>query len=67
VPFTAGTYPRRGNFALLDFDDENDPSVAYLDLPIGARYFDTPQDRARYEHAYQIVADLSVPLKEWST
>jgi transcriptional regulator with XRE-family HTH domain len=65
VPFTAGTYPRRGNFALLDFNDEDDPSVAYLDLPIGARYFDTPQDRARYEHAYQIVADLSVPLKEW--
>lgn len=66
LPFTAGAYPRRGTFVLLDFADDEDPSVAYLDLPVGARYFDTPEDRAEYERAFQTIADLSVPLKEWN-
>ena len=65
LPFTAGAYPRRGTFALLDFTDQEDPSVAYLDLPIGARYFDTEEDRAEYEYVYNAISALSIPLKEW--
>lgn len=66
LPFTAGAYPRRGTFTLLDFADEEDPPVAYLDLPVGGRYFDTPQDRAEYEHAFQTISDLSIPIEEWN-
>lgn len=66
VPFTAGNYPRRGTFSLLDFADDEDPSVAYLDLPIGARYFDLPDDRVEYEQAFQTIMGLSVPIQEWS-
>ena len=33
LPFSAGAYPRRGSFALLDFDDDEDPSVAYVEGP----------------------------------
>ncbi len=35
LPFSARTYPRRGAFALLDFLDEEDPSLAYVEVPTG--------------------------------
>jgi hypothetical protein len=46
LPFAAGAYPRRGSFALLDFADDEDPPVAYVEAPRAARYFDKPEDRA---------------------
>ena len=66
LPFSAGTYPRRGSFALLDFEDDDDPSVAYVEVPNGARYFDRPADRADYETVWGIVAPKSITIEEWS-
>jgi len=65
LPFSAGAYPRRGSFALLDFDDDEDPSVAYVEGPGGARYYDRPDDRAEYEYVWQLLFDKSIPIKEW--
>ena len=66
LAFTAGTYPRRGSFALLDFDDDEDPSVAYVEVPGGARYFDRPADRTDYETVFDLVFPKTIPIKEWS-
>lgn len=66
VPFAAGAYPKRGSFALLEFDDEEDPSVAYVDVPMGARYFERPTQFAEYEYVYLVLEAKSVPIKEWT-
>jgi hypothetical protein len=66
LPFAAGAYPRRGSFALLDFADEEDPSVAYVEGPGAARYLDRPEDRAEYEFVWSILLDKSIPLEEWT-
>jgi hypothetical protein len=49
----------------LDFADEEDPSIAYVDGPEAARYFDRAEDRAEYEYVWKILLDKSIPLKEW--
>jgi len=66
LPFTAGTYPRRGSFALLDFDNDEDPSVAYVEVPGGARYFDRPPDRADYEAVFDLVLPKTIKIEEWN-
>ena len=66
LPFSAGAYPRRGSFALLDFDDDEDPSVAYVEGPGGARYYDRPDERAEYEHVWKILFGRSTPIEEWT-
>ena len=66
VPFAAGAYPKRGSFALLEFDDAEDPSVAYVDVPMGARYFERPTQFAEYEYVYRVLEAKSVPIKEWT-
>jgi transcriptional regulator with XRE-family HTH domain len=66
LPFSAGAYPRRGSFALLDFEDDEDPSVAYVEGPGGARYFDRADDRAEYEFVWKFLLDKSIPIKEWT-
>ena len=65
LPFSAGAYPLRGSFALLDFADEDDPSVAYVDGPPAARYFDQPAERAEYEFVWSVLLDKAIPAKEW--
>ena len=65
-PFEAGMYPRRGSFVLLDFDNrEEDPSVAYVEVPLGARYLDRPAERADYEYVFEVILGRSIGIKEW--
>ena len=65
LTFSARTYPSRGSFSLLDFADEEDPSVAYVEIPRGALYFDRPEDVADYDYVYEIILEKSTPIKEW--
>jgi hypothetical protein len=67
VPFSAGLYLSRGTFALLDFDDDDDPPVAYVEGAGSARLFDRPADRAEFEYAYEMVLSKSVPIQEVRT
>ena len=67
LPFAAGAYPRRGSFALLDFEhDDEDPSVAYVEGPGAARFFDRPSERAEYEHVFDVISKRTIPIGEWS-
>lgn len=65
LPFSAGAYPLRRGFALLDFPDADDPSIAYIDGPPAAAYLDQPDDRAEYEFVWQVIEDMSIPIEEW--
>lgn len=65
LPFSAGTYPLRGSFALLDFASDEDPSIAYIDGPPAARYLDQPDERTEYEFVWQVIEDKSIPIEEW--
>lgn len=67
LPFSAGAYPLRRSFVLLDFADEEDPSVAYVDVPMGARYFDHDPERAEYEYVFDVIHSKSIPITEWKT
>ena len=67
LPFAAGAYLRRGSFALLDFEDPDDPSVAYVEGPGGARYFDRPAERAEYEYVFASVQQRAIPIEEWNS
>jgi hypothetical protein len=65
LPFRAGPTPRRSPWALLTFDDPDDPSVVYTEGN-GARYLDKPQAWAEYESVWTILMDRAVPMGEWS-
>ena len=67
VPFAAGLYLSRGCFALLDFDDDDDPPVAYVEGAGRARLFDRPADRAEFEYAYAMILSKAVPIEEVTT
>ena len=65
LPFSARTYPRWGAFKLLNFDTPEDPSVVYVEVPGGARYFEKHAERAPYEMTFDIIARKSIPIGEW--
>lgn len=65
-PSSAGPYVRRGSFVLFDFADDEDPSVAFVDVPTGARYFDREAERSEYEHVFAGIASRSISISEWA-
>lgn len=66
-PFAAGIYPKRASFTLLDFADPDDPSLAYVEVPMAARYLDRPDDRAEYEYVFGVIHARSIPIGEWNS
>jgi transcriptional regulator with XRE-family HTH domain len=56
-----------GPFTILDFDDPEDPSVAYIDSYVGARYDDREGPVRRHREVFRILSAQAVPLKEYFT
>ena len=56
----------RGSFALLDFDSNDDPAVAYVEFSMGARYVEQPSQVEEYEHVFDVLLNKSVSIEEWS-
>lgn len=66
LPFTAGLHPGVfGAFSLLDFDDPNDPPVAYLETYDAARYPEAPPQVARFRRRLELIHEKSIPLEEY--
>ena len=65
IPFSAGAYPRKGPFAMMDFEDEDDPSVVYVESQAGARYYDKPAEYREFDRTWNLINEMSVPLEEW--
>ena len=65
LPFTAGAYPRRGAFHMVELADEDDPNVVYVEGAGTAKYLDKPADWNRYETVWKILTELATPIGAW--
>jgi hypothetical protein len=66
LPATNGVHlAMRGPFTILDFDDPDDPSVAYVENLIGSRYIEKPREVAQFRHAFDAMRQQVLPLEEW--
>jgi transcriptional regulator with XRE-family HTH domain len=65
VPWEAGAYPMRGAFTLLEFDDPEDPAVAYVEIPLGARYLEQEAQVQECRYVLSVLHAKSVPIGEY--
>lgn len=55
----------RGPFTILDFDDEDDPSLVYLESLIGSRYVERPDQLQEFRNAFARIFEQAVPFEEY--
>jgi transcriptional regulator with XRE-family HTH domain len=66
LPAAAGPHPgHRGEFALLDFDDPDDPAVVYTETEAGATFIERPEGVARQRRIFARLQELSIPIREF--
>jgi transcriptional regulator with XRE-family HTH domain len=65
VPWEAGAYPMRGAFTLLDFDDPDDPAVAYVEIPLGARYMEQEAQVQECRYVLSVLHAKSVTIEDY--
>lgn len=67
LPLSAGAHPGlMGSFSVLDFDNPDDPPVAYVETYDAARYPENPQRVATFRIRFELLTALSIPLEEWT-
>lgn len=65
VPFTAGLHPgMRGPFKVIEFDDEPDEDIAFLEGPRGDFISDDPDEARNYLEAFGRVTELALEPAE---
>jgi len=66
LPWEAGAHAAMlGAFALLDFDDDADPPIVYIEAEAGARYLAKQNELAGYRRIFDSIYKQSVPLEEY--
>lgn len=55
-----------GPFSILDFEDELDPALVYLEDITGAQYLDRSKYVDRYRSVFTQLKELSTPIKEFA-
>jgi len=66
LPFATGAHPAMtGAFRILDFADDEDPDVVYLEAMVGGRYLELPEELARYRAAWEKIAQQSIPIGDY--
>jgi hypothetical protein len=66
LSFSAARSPLPGYWAMLEFEDPEDPALVYVEGAGIARYLDKPRDWAKYDSVWKMVVDRAVPMGEWS-
>jgi transcriptional regulator with XRE-family HTH domain len=65
VPFAAGPYPgMKGPFTVIEFDDEPDEDVAFLEGPRGEFISDDPQEAKSYVATFNRISQLALGESE---
>lgn len=65
VPFTAGLHPGvRGPFKVIEFDDEPDENVAFLEGPRGDYISDDPEETKSYLETFNRIAQKALGPSE---
>ena len=66
LPEQDGAHPALlGGFALLDFADPEDPSVAYIESYVGARFNEKEAHVARHREVFEVIYERARPIKEY--
>ncbi|HEU4425815.1 MAG TPA: helix-turn-helix transcriptional regulator [Pilimelia sp.] len=66
LPWEIGAHAAMiGPFAILDFDDPDDPAVAYVETQTGARYLEKPDELQEYRRIFGLVYEKTVPIEEY--
>jgi hypothetical protein len=61
VPFTAGLHPgMRGAFKVIEFDDEPDDTVAFLEGAHGDVISDDPEETTSYLETFNRIAQIAL-------
>ena len=65
LPFAAGVHPGlNGAFSVLQFEEVDDPPVAYVQTYEAGRYPENPAQVVRYRQWFEQIWVLSVPIEE---
>jgi transcriptional regulator with XRE-family HTH domain len=63
LPFTAGAHAAMtGAFRIMDFADEEDPNLVYIEMHAGAHYLEKPGELAEYRRIFELASTQSVPI-----
>lgn len=66
VPWDAGAHASMvGGFTIMDFEDEEDPDVVYLESYLSGWYLEKEHELAAYRHVFESVYAQSVPIEEY--
>ncbi|MFI7587262.1 helix-turn-helix domain-containing protein [Spongisporangium articulatum] len=66
LPWSAGAHAAMtGSFRLLDFESEDDPSVACLETMVGTRYVEQPAQLHQYRQVFAVLRHQAVPLVQY--
>lgn len=66
LPFAVGAHAAMtGAFRILDFDDDEDPDVVYLEAQVGARYLEKTAELAEYRRMFELAYKDAVPIGEY--
>lgn len=68
LPYAVGAHAAMtGAFRIIDFDDDEDPDVVYLEAQVGARYLEKPAELAEYRRIYDLIYKEAVPIGEYKS
>ncbi len=66
LPWDAGAHAAMaGSFAILDFDDPDDPAVVHAESHTGARYVEQPAKVDEYREIFSAIQDHTRPIEEY--
>ncbi|MGH8793462.1 MAG: helix-turn-helix domain-containing protein [Stackebrandtia sp.] len=66
MPFSEGAYHRQGrSFTLMEFPDEQDPSVIYSEAASGGHYEESPEEYQALKAVLEVMCGRAVTLKEF--
>jgi hypothetical protein len=68
LPATAGAHavPSSG-FTILDFPHQDDPAAVYTEIPLGAHYYETPEQVGEIRRAYGQLRRHSITIEEYTS
>ncbi|WP_203927922.1 helix-turn-helix domain-containing protein [Virgisporangium ochraceum] len=64
LPWEAGSHPAMsaGSFSIMDFQDDDDPSVAHIETLTGSRYLEKPGEVGEYRRVFRQLYDKTVSI-----
>lgn len=66
LPFDAGLHPSMdGGYMIMDFPDEEDPDIVYLEARDGCRYEEVSEAVARFRRTFSATRKMAIPLEEF--